>query len=91
MMMHKIYTGYYRKQRKKILEKSTKELELKKLENQRLLMQFNNDNLRSDIKNKNRELNISTMSLIKKNEFLNSIKTELKRVDNVNNLKSVIK
>ena len=30
-----------------------------------------------DIENKNRELAISTMSIIKKNEFLNNIKSEL--------------
>ena len=33
--------------------------------------------LRNDIENKNRELAISTMNIIKKNEFLNSIKSEL--------------
>jgi len=91
LFMHNVYKRYYRKQREKLLEKTTKELELKKLENQQQLMQFNNDKLRQDIESKNRELNNSTMSLIKKNEFLNNIKTELKKVENVNNLKGVIK
>ena len=91
LFMHNIYKRYYRKQREKLLEKTTKELELKKLENQQQLMLFNNENLRQDIESKNRELNTSTMSLIKKNEFLSNIKTELKRVNNLNELKNVIK
>jgi DNA-binding CsgD family transcriptional regulator len=64
---------------------------MKKLENQQQLMKFNNDKLRLDIENKNRELGISTMSLIKKNEFLNNIKSELKNADGGSNLKQVIK
>jgi len=91
LFMHNVYKRYYKKQREKLLEKTTKELELKKLENQQQLMQFNNDKLKQDIESKNRELNISTMSLIKKNEFLNNIKTELKKVENVSNLNKVIK
>ena len=54
-------------------------------------MRFNNEKLRQDIDNKNRELSISTMSLIKKNEFLNSIKKELQNIDDANNIKHVIK
>ncbi|MDU8885666.1 triple tyrosine motif-containing protein [Yeosuana sp. MJ-SS3] len=91
LFMHNVYKRYYRKQREKLLEKTTKELELIKLENQQQLMQFNNEKLRQDIEYKDRELNISTMSLIKKNEFLNNIKSELKKIENVSNLKGVIK
>ena len=54
-------------------------------------MRFNNDKLRQDIESKNRELGISTMSLIKKNEFLNNIKTELQDIEDVKKLKQVIK
>jgi DNA-binding CsgD family transcriptional regulator len=92
LFMHHVYKRYYRKQREKLVEKSKRELELKELENKQQLMRFNNDNLRQDIENKNRELGISTMSLIKKNEFLNSIKSELKNVSNSEKgLKQVIK
>ncbi|WP_372754103.1 triple tyrosine motif-containing protein [Mariniflexile sp.] len=89
--MHTIHKRYYRKQREKILLKNQRELELKELENKQQLMRFNNDNLRQDIENKNRELGISTMSLIKKNEFLNSIKTELQKAQDPKNIKRVIK
>ena len=90
-IMHNIYKRYYRKQRERLLLRAEKELELKELENRQQLMRFNNDKLRQDIDNKNRELGISTMSLIKKNEFLNSIKSELQNVNDLRKLKSVIK
>ena len=91
LLLHTVYKRYYKKQQEKLLYDTNKELELKKLENQQQLMQFNNDKLRQDIENKNRELGISTMSLIKKNEFLNNIKSELKNADGGSNLKQVIK
>ncbi|AXP80726.1 YYY domain protein [Mariniflexile rhizosphaerae] len=91
LLMHNIYKRYYRKQREKLLEKTQQELELKELENKQQLMHFNNDKLRQDIENKNRELGISTMSLIKKNEFLNTIKKELLKAQDNKNLKQVIK
>ncbi|MBJ6368437.1 helix-turn-helix and ligand-binding sensor domain-containing protein [Snuella sedimenti] len=92
LLMHNIYKRYYKKQREKLLLKNKRELELKELENKEQLMRLNNENLKQDIENKNRELAISTMSLIKKNEFLNSIKKELGDVTKNNkSLKHVIK
>tara|TARA_R110002049_G_scaffold168670_7_gene335242 strand:- start:1182 stop:3938 length:2757 start_codon:yes stop_codon:yes gene_type:complete len=91
LFMHNIYKSYYRKQREKLLQKTMRELELKELENKQQFMRFNNEKLRQDIENKNKELGISTMSLIKKNEFLNSLKKELQNVEDANNLKKVIK
>ena len=90
-IMHNIYKRYYRKQREKLLKNTQRELELKKLENEQQLMSFENEKLQQDVNSKNRELAISTMSLIKKNEFLNSIKNELKNTEENKNLKSVIK
>lgn len=92
LLTHNIYKRYYRKQQERLLQKTNRELELKELENRQQLMRFNNEKLRQDIDSKNRELGMSTMSLIKKNEFLNSLKKELKNIfDNDKNLKSVIK
>ncbi|WP_238987216.1 helix-turn-helix and ligand-binding sensor domain-containing protein [Confluentibacter flavum] len=91
VLMHNIYKQYYKKQREKLLQKTQQELELKELENKEQLMRFNNDKLKQDIENKNRELDISTMSLIKKNEFLNNIKKELQKTKDDKNLKQVIK
>ncbi|MGZ0015760.1 triple tyrosine motif-containing protein [Yeosuana sp. AK3] len=90
-LIHNLYKRYYKKQREKLLYKTQNELELKELENQKQLMQFNNEKLQQDIENKNRELGISTMNLIKKNEFLNNLKTELKNTIDVKNIKRVVK
>jgi len=90
-LIHTIYKRYYKKQREKLLDKTQRELALKELENKQQLMRFNNDKLRQDIESKNRELGISTMSLIKKNEFLNSLKKELNKVQDTKKLNSVIK
>jgi len=91
LIMHNVYKRYYKQQREKIIQKTYNELELKELENKQQLMRFNNEKLRQDIENKNRELGISTMSLIKKNEFLNSIKKELQSVEDNTSIKQVIK
>lgn len=76
-LIHVASKRYYRKQREDLLEKTQRELELKELENSQKIIKLNNDKLRADIESKNRELATSTMSIIKKNEFLNSIKSEL--------------
>ena len=91
LLIHTFYNRFYKKQRDRLLEDSKKEIELKELENEQQLMHYKNDKLKLDIENKNREVAISTMSLIKKNELLSSIKNELKSTDDINNLKSVIK
>ncbi|SHE58271.1 Y_Y_Y domain-containing protein [Psychroflexus salarius] len=78
--VHFLYKMYYKKQKKQLQEKLKNDLELKELEAQRKIMRIKNEKLEQDIENKNRELAISTMSLIKKNEFLASIKKDLKEV-----------
>jgi len=90
-LIHTAYKRYYKRQREKLLEITERELELKKLENEQQLMGFKNEKLQHDIDSKNRELAISTMSLINKNEFLNTIKKELNSVVDINNVKPVIK
>jgi DNA-binding CsgD family transcriptional regulator len=67
MLTHKRYKMYYKRQIKR-----------KQLENDRLIVHLKNEQLKKDIENKNRELAISTMSIINKNEVLNCIKKELK-------------
>ena len=91
LMMHNIYKQYYKRQRKLLLEQKNKELELKELANQEQSMRFKNESLTKDIESKNRELAISTMSLIKKNEFLNSIKNELIDRNDASSINPVIK
>jgi ligand-binding sensor domain-containing protein/DNA-binding CsgD family transcriptional regulator len=75
--LHVISKNYYKRQRENLAEKTLRDTELKELESSQKIIKLNNDKLRSDIESKNRELATSTMSIIKKNEFLNSIKSEL--------------
>ncbi|MDO7171753.1 triple tyrosine motif-containing protein [Mariniflexile sp. AS56] len=73
-MMHKIYKKYYKKLHAH-----------KQLESEQLITSIKNEKLNQDIDSKNRELAISTMSIIKKNEVLNSIKKELKKAKQADN------
>lgn len=91
LLVNYLYKLYYRKQKEKLLQKTQRELELKDLENKQHLMKLNNEKLKNEIESKNRELAVSTMSLIKKNEFLNTIKNELAEKVDTSNLKPVIK
>lgn len=91
LLINYFYKLYYRKQKEKLVLKSKQELELKDFETKQQLMALNNEKLRQEIESKNRELAISTMSLIKKNEFLNTIKSELNDKVKDSNLKSVIR
>ena len=78
-IVNKAYKEYYTKQKQKIVEDNRKKLELKQLESERAIMKLNNEKLRQDIESKNRELASYTMSIIKKNELLNTIKRELEK------------
>ncbi|WP_243739352.1 helix-turn-helix and ligand-binding sensor domain-containing protein [Flavicella sediminum] len=89
--IHNIYKQYFKRQKKSLLDKKQRELERVQLENEREIMKLRNDKLRGDIDSKNRELAASTMSIIKKNEFLNTIKKELSDVKNNELVKPVIK
>ncbi|WP_051229816.1 helix-turn-helix and ligand-binding sensor domain-containing protein [Psychroserpens burtonensis] len=91
ILMHNVYKRKYKRQEEKLLFDADRDLEVKQLENEQELMALRNDQLRQDIENKNRELAISTMSLIKKNEFLNNIKEELKNANKSEGLNPVIK
>jgi DNA-binding CsgD family transcriptional regulator len=80
-LIHHLNKQYYKKQRQKLIEKKQRELALAELESEQKLMQIKNAQLNQEIESKNRELTISTMSIVKKNEILNKIKKEL-LVDN---------
>jgi AraC family chitin signaling transcriptional activator len=89
--LNSFYKRYYRKQRERLLEKTTRDLALKELEAQKEIIQLKNSQLNSDIESKNRELAIATMNMIKKNETLNSIKHELNKHDGDQNVTPVIR
>ena len=91
IFVHKRYKSYYKKQREALVKENEKRNKQKKLRGERRLVQLKNEKLKLKIESKNRELAVSTMSLIKKNEFLNTIKEQLKDVKDAAKIKSVIK
>tara|TARA_R110002012_G_scaffold100556_3_gene239237 strand:- start:1075 stop:3855 length:2781 start_codon:yes stop_codon:yes gene_type:complete len=91
ILMHILYTTYFKRKQEIALLQAKKEISFKKLENEQQLTAFKNEKLQQDIESKNRELAISTMSIIKKNEFLNTIKKELIEKNNESSLDKVIK
>lgn len=86
-----LYKRYYKYQRQRLLEKSKRESELNELEIQKELIELRNDKLQQDIEARNRELAISTMSMIKRNNVLNDLKEEIKKLDDTTTAKSLIK
>ena len=75
---------------RKINEENEKELKLKNLEVEQKIIKLQNEQLEKDMTSKNKELAASTMSIIKKNEFLTNIKDQLKESES-SKVKSVIK
>lgn len=91
--INKAYLNYYNKQKEKLIEENNLLLEIAALENEQQLMKLRNEQLSQDVDAKNRELAVSNMSLIKKNELLAIIKDDLKKTSDENgtkNIKSVI-
>lgn len=68
----------YKRKHLKMIKENEKELKMKHLEAEKTIIELQNEQLEKDMINKNKELAISTMSLIKKNEFLTSIRERLK-------------
>lgn len=87
------YKKYYQKLEEKLIEENNLLLEIKELETEQQLMKIRNEQLTQDVDEKNKELAVSTMSLIKKNELLAVIKEDLKKTSEEGsnkNIKSVI-
>lgn len=78
--IHVAYKQYYKRKKNELQRLADRKLEINELESQRKIMKVKNDKLRLDVENKNRELAISTMSLIRKNEFLSKIKSDLRPI-----------
>lgn len=89
--LHKSYKSYYTKKQQRVLADEKKKLKRKKLKTDKELALLKNEKLKGEIESKNRELAISTMSIIKRNEFLNAIKDQLSKAENPTQIKSVIR
>jgi ligand-binding sensor domain-containing protein/DNA-binding CsgD family transcriptional regulator len=90
-IIHKAYRRYYHKKQNRLLQENKKKLKQKKLKAQQKIIEMKNEQLKSKIDSKNRELAVSTMSIIRKNQFLNSIKDQLKESESTEQVKSVIR
>lgn len=88
--IHRVYKGYYTRKQERLLDLEKKKQKRKKLKAERELIKLRNDKLRAEVESKNRELAVATMSMIKKNEFLNAIKSHLKKVADDPEVTSVI-
>ncbi|MBP6128099.1 triple tyrosine motif-containing protein [Flavobacterium sp.] len=90
--IHKTYKKYYREKEQKLIEENNLLLEIAALESNQQIMRLKNEQLSQDVDIKNKELAVSTMSLIKKNELLSLIKEDLKNntEEGSKSIKSVI-
>jgi DNA-binding CsgD family transcriptional regulator len=91
LLVHRQYKSYYRRQQEKVLEANRKKQKRKNLKAKKKIVEMRNTQLSKEIESKNRELAVSTMSLIRKNEFLNTLKKELLAIDDSKKIKDVIK
>ena len=76
-IIHRVYRVHYKRHKKKVEQEKEKELALLQLENDRTVMKLQNDKLQSEVESKNRELAVTTMNIVRKNELLMSIKEAL--------------
>lgn len=76
-LIHRIYKRYYRKKQETLIQNNQQELERRNLQEKERISHILNEKLHNEIENKNRELAISTMSILKKNKFLSSLKSQL--------------
>lgn len=90
VVINTLYKRFYDKQKLKLIASNQRKLEMQKLETKEQLTRAKNEILEKDIESKNRELAASTLNLIKKNETLSAIKTDLKKLDSTKNVKSII-
>lgn len=80
----------YKRHHRKVAAENERILKMKNLEAEQEIIKLRNEKLEQDMANKSRELAVSTMSLIKKNEFLTAIKDKLRDSPDSPKVKSVI-
>jgi AraC family chitin signaling transcriptional activator len=91
ILIHSIYKLYHRKQTQLLVKNNQRKVARLQLEKDKEIITLKNDKLQLEIDSKTRELSVSTMSIIKKNEILNTIKNELADIKDDQKVKPVIK
>ena len=67
------YTHYYRREQEKLIKENKRKIDMMQFKQNEEIMRIKNEQLEDNIDNKNKELAISTMAFIKKNQFMNSL------------------
>jgi len=91
LLIHIIYKRYYKKQKQKLIAENHRRATRLELENGKVIMKLKNEKLQLEIVSKTRELSVSTMNIIKKNEVLDTIKKELLSLKKNSEIAPVIK
>lgn len=76
-LLHKAYTGYYRRKQIALQLENDRKLASQERQAELEMIRINNQRLQEDVNSKNREVANSTMSLVRKNELLQQIKENL--------------
>ncbi len=80
ILINLFYRWYYKNKKNRELEKQQKQMEWNLLQSEKNVAELKNQQLNADIESRNRELAVTTMAMIKKNETLNEIKSELDKL-----------
>lgn len=87
LLVHRLY----KKRHEKLIEENQRELRMKNLEAERQLIRLQNEQLEKDVASKNKEVAISAMSLIKKNEVLARVREELVKSEKPAEVRGVVR
>lgn len=71
------YTHYYRREQEKLIKENKRKIDMMQFKQNEEIMRIKNEQLEDNIDKKNKELAISTMVFIKKNQFMNSLLIDL--------------
>ena len=71
------YTHYYRREQEKLIKENKRKIDMMQFKQNEEIMRIKNEQLKDNIDKKNKELAISTMAFIKKNQFMNSLLIDL--------------
>lgn len=88
-LINKVYNDYHNKKHQRIIAENNILLEIKELESQKEIMKIKNEQLTQDVDKKNKELAVSTMNLLKKDELLKIIKEDLKQSTELSTSKKI--
>ncbi|MDZ4147943.1 MAG: LuxR C-terminal-related transcriptional regulator [Flavobacteriaceae bacterium] len=78
ILTHKFYKRHYLKQHQKIMADNQREMDMRRMIGEQEIIHLKNEKLHQEVESKNRELAITMMSIVKRNEVLKNIKKELK-------------